>query len=69
MNEKGQTVSLTRVDHERFLFRHFLHTLPPGSPIAVARHLAEAAYWVLKKNEPYKEPKQQNPTSSTREET
>lgn len=24
--------------------------------VAVARHLAESAYWVLKKNEPYKEP-------------
>ena len=24
---------------------------------AVARHLSEAAFWVLKKNEPYKEPK------------
>jgi len=37
--------------------------------VAVARHLAEAAYWVLKKNEPYKEPKPPKPTSSTRKET
>jgi len=35
---------------------------------AVARHLAEAAYWVLKKNEPYRDP-QSSSTSSTREET
>jgi hypothetical protein len=25
--------------------------------VAVARHLAEAAYWVLHKQEPYREPK------------
>ena len=37
--------------------------------VAVARHLAEASYWVLKKNEPYREPKYNIPTSSTREET
>jgi len=35
---------------------------------AVARHLAEAAYWVLKKNEPYREP-QSSSRSSTRQET
>jgi transposase len=35
---------------------------------AVARHLAEAAFWVLKKNEPYRDP-QSSSTSSTREET
>ncbi len=34
--------------------------------VAVARHLAEASYWVLKKNEPYKEPKGNKPISSTR---
>ena len=28
---------------------------------AVARHLAESAYWVLKKNEPYKEPTKVSP--------
>ena len=28
----------------------------PKAIVAVARHLAEAAYWVLKKNEPYREP-------------
>lgn len=32
---------------------------------AVARHLSEAAYWVLKKNEAYREP--HSPDSSTRE--
>lgn len=35
---------------------------------AVARHLAEASYWILKKNEPYREP-QSASTSSTRVET
>ena len=33
--------------------------------VAVARHLAEATYWILKKNEPYREPKRNNPVSST----
>lgn len=34
--------------------------------VAVARHLAEASYWMLKKNEPYKEPKRDKPILSTR---
>lgn len=33
--------------------------------VAVARHLAEASYWVLKKSEPYKEPAKRNLVSST----
>jgi len=33
--------------------------------VAVARHLAEASYWVLKRNESYKEPKKYEPISST----
>lgn len=33
--------------------------------VAVARHLAEATYWILKKNEPYKEPKGKKLISST----
>jgi hypothetical protein len=32
---------------------------------AVARHLAEAAYWVLSKNEDYKEPARTGTDSST----
>jgi len=36
------------------------------SVVAVARHLAEATYWVLKKREPYKEKDVKNPVSSTR---
>jgi len=34
--------------------------------VAVARHLAEATYWMLKRNEPYKEPKKNKTVSSTR---
>jgi transposase len=34
--------------------------------VAVARHLAEATYWVLKKGEPYLEPTQHQVLSSTR---
>ena len=37
--------------------------------VAVARHLAEAAYWVLKKKESYREPQFPGSTSSTRKET
>jgi len=33
--------------------------------VAVARHLAEAAYWILRRNEPYKEPGTTNSISST----
>jgi len=36
--------------------------------VAVARHLAEATYWMLKKSVPYRDP-QISSTSSTREET
>lgn len=36
---------------------------------AVARHLSEAAYWILKKKEAYREPQSHIPDSSTREET
>jgi transposase len=32
---------------------------------AMGRHLAEAAYWMLKKNEPYHEPKEKRPVSRT----
>jgi transposase len=34
---------------------------------AVARHLAEATFWVLKKMEPYKEPEKKEDTSTERE--
>lgn len=34
--------------------------------VAVARHLAEATYWMLTRNEPYKEPKKNKTVSSTR---
>jgi transposase len=33
--------------------------------VAVGRHLAEAAYWILVKGEPYREPKRSQPVSST----
>lgn len=34
--------------------------------VAVARHLAEATYWMLKKNESYREPRKKEEVSSTR---
>jgi transposase len=37
--------------------------------VAVARHLAEAAFWVLKRNEAYKEPQWNKAVSSTRKST
>ncbi len=36
--------------------------------VAVARHLAEAAYWVLKKGEPYREPRNNTSVLPTRKE-
>ena len=45
MNEKGQTRSTTRINHGRILFRHFLHTLPPESPIAV--ETVGSWYWMI----------------------
>jgi len=39
----------------------------PKAVVAVARHLAEATYWVMKKGEPYKERNLKRPVSSTRE--
>ncbi|PMP96127.1 MAG: hypothetical protein C0168_03575 [Candidatus Aminicenantes bacterium] len=33
--------------------------------VAVARHLAEADYWILKKKEPYRERDDKKPVSST----
>jgi transposase len=35
--------------------------------VAVARHLAEATFWILKKKEPYRERNVKKPVSSTRE--
>jgi transposase len=35
--------------------------------VAVARHLAEATYWILKKGEPYKVKSTEKPVLSTRE--
>lgn len=37
--------------------------------VAVARHLAEATYWMLRRNEPYKEPEKSQTVSSNREST
>jgi transposase len=35
INERGQSSSAERVDHERELYRKYLGCLPPGSPIAI----------------------------------
>lgn len=51
--------------HAVRLYLRIKHRRGHGKAIvAVARHLAEATYWMLRKNEPYKEPKK--PVSSTR---
>jgi transposase len=34
--------------------------------VAAGRHLSEATFWILHKNEPYREPQVYNPVSSTR---
>ena len=59
VNEKGQAGEALRVAHDRQLYREFLARLPAHSAIAVVavgRHLAEAAWWVLTKLEVYREP-------------
>jgi transposase len=35
INEKGQSSSAERVDHDRELYQKYLSCLPPGSPIAI----------------------------------
>ena len=49
------------------LYRRIMQRRGHGKAVvAVARHLAEASYWMLRKSEPYKEPKNNEPVSSTR---
>lgn len=51
--------------HVSRLYKRLLHKRGHGKAVcAVARHLAEAAYWVLKKEEPYREPKSRTMVSS-----
>ncbi len=68
-----EAANVIGIHHRRFLFRHvnqlYLrirqrkgHQKAVG---AVARHLAEATYWILTKGEPYREPKQ-HAVSSTK---
>ncbi len=55
----GKPLERTPVNHSRGAIQAFLSELPPGTPVAVgavSRYLAEASYWVLTKNEPYREP-------------
>jgi transposase len=52
--------------HVGFLYRRLLRTRGYGRAIvAVARHLAEASYWVLRKQEPYRAPRPPHPSSSS----
>lgn len=53
--------------HSVKLYERVRHRRGAGKAIvAVARHLAEASYWILKKGEPYREPKNKS-VSSTHE--
>jgi transposase len=45
LDERGDRSQPVRVDHERDTFRHFLGTLPAGSPIAV--ETTGNWYWVI----------------------
>jgi transposase len=65
------------VAHQRRLIRHHVVQLywriqqrkgHAKAAVAVGRHLAEAAYWILKKAEEYREPKRNLSVSSTRRE-
>ena len=62
----GHVIREQRIDHDRGALRQFLERCAPGSPGAVARHLAEATYWMLSKHEPYREPRS-TAVSSTRD--
>jgi transposase len=62
------------LNHRRFPQRHVHRLYERVAPRkgyqkaigAVARHLAEATYWILKKGEPYREPRTQKKVSSTK---
>ena len=58
-DEDGHMLREARVPHEPGALGDFLSRCEPGSPVvgAVGRHLAEAAYWVLKRSEPCRDPK------------
>src|SRR5512139_2505085 len=49
MDERGHTGTGTRVEHSRELYRHFLSTLPPGSPIALES--IGNWYWMIEEME------------------
>jgi transposase len=49
MDEKGHTGKETRVEHSRELYRHFLNTLPRGSPIALES--IGNWYWMIEEME------------------
>ena len=52
--------------HAVELYRRIRHRKGHGKAIvAVARHLAEAAYWILAKKEAYREPLRKKLVSST----
>ena len=51
----------------RLYHRIYRHKGHAKAVTAVGRHLAEATYWMLKKHEPYREPKLNRPDLSRRE--
>jgi transposase len=69
--------NIVAINHKRWAGRHvgqlYLRVRERGghgkAVVAVARHLAEASYWMLRRNEPYKEPKRSQAVSSNREST
>lgn len=69
-----EAANVVALHHQRLSHRHVGRLYQrlkykrgaPKAKIAVARHLAEATYWMLKKNEPYKDPPKKEPVSSTR---
>ncbi len=70
--EAGNAVCVNRRAHaDRHVSRLYNRLVDPKGHQkaigAVARHLAEATYWVLKKKEPYREPKSDNTVLSTKE--
>lgn len=56
-NIEGARLYESRLAHAHGTVKNFVHRWSHGkAKVAVARHLSEASFWMLKKGEPYREP-------------
>ena len=59
-NRDGRFLCEKRINHSKGAIKKFLSNWTPGAKVAletVGRHLAEASFWVLTRNEDYKKPR------------